>query len=249
MACELIHGFRVCRKCGRSKPATAEHFNRKLDGLTARCKDCLREEKRVAWSRDAAQINERRRNARNDETRAAERAKYAASPERKRANVKAWRAANPERRKEIDRRQYEKNAVKKRRQASEWSARNPERKRANLRDWYRRTRRQDPKYRLRSAVSAYVYLCLRSNKRGKKVEDVLGYSMDTLRAHLERQFDRGMSWDNYGEWHVDHIVPVASFKFTSPSDPDFKACWALSNLRPLWAQENREKRDRRTLLV
>jgi len=58
-----------------------------------------------------------------------------------------------------------------------------------------------------------------------------------------------MSWENYGKWHVDHIVPVASFIWTSSDDAEFKACWALTNLRPLWADANRRKKDRRLYLI
>jgi hypothetical protein len=98
-------------------------------------------------------------------------------------------------------------------------------------------------------LSAYVYWCLKSGKGGRKTTDLLGYSTADLRAHLERQFVKGMSWDNYGEWHVDHIVPVASFKFESADDPEFQACWALTNLRPMWAAENIRKSNKRTHLL
>lgn len=70
------------------------------------------------------------------------------------------------------------------------------------------------------------------------------------RAHLEKQFTRRMSWDNYGSyWHLDHIIPMASFKFDTPDDDAFKMCWAITNLRPLAAQENMQKGPKRTLLL
>ena len=68
-------------------------------------------------------------------------------------------------------------------------------------------------------------------------------------AHLEKQFASGMTWKNYGEWHIDHIVPQASFNITSSDCDDFRALWALSNLRPLWAAENIRKKDTRTHLL
>lgn len=70
----------------------------------------------------------------------------------------------------------------------------------------------------------------------------VGYSKSELVRHIERQFVPGMSWANMREWHVDHIVPVSQFKLSSFSDPDFKVCWGLPNLRPLWARENLSKR-------
>ncbi|AVH85447.1 hypothetical protein Rostov1_00057 [Vibrio phage Rostov-1] len=51
-----------------------------------------------------------------------------------------------------------------------------------------------------------------------------------------------MSWDNWGEWHIDHIKPVAQFKREGITDP--KIINALSNLQPLWAEENLKKSDK-----
>jgi hypothetical protein len=64
----------------------------------------------------------------------------------------------------------------------------------------------------------------------------LGCTVSEFRAHLERQFQPGMSWSNYGKWHIDHIKPIASFSFSS--DKDFSDCNHYSNLRPLWAADN-----------
>src|SRR3546814_9626669 len=66
---------------------------------------------------------------------------------------------------------------------------------------------------------------------------------------LERQFLPGMSWDNRGEWHIDHIRPLCAFEFTSPDDPQFREAWALTNLRPLWARDNLRKGGRLDLLL
>jgi hypothetical protein len=63
-----------------------------------------------------------------------------------------------------------------------------------------------------------------------------GYSWRELREHLERLFAPGMTWSNFGEWHVDHVMPKCNF---DPADPaQVSACWALANLRPLWAADN-----------
>ena len=52
-----------------------------------------------------------------------------------------------------------------------------------------------------------------------------------------------MNWDNYGQWYIDHIIPKAAFNITSPYCDDFKKCWALDNLQPLWAENNIKKSD------
>jgi hypothetical protein len=50
-----------------------------------------------------------------------------------------------------------------------------------------------------------------------------------------------MTWMNYGEWHIDHILPIDSFNFQSYEDYQFKECWSLENLQPLWAIDNIRK--------
>lgn len=61
-------------------------------------------------------------------------------------------------------------------------------------------------------------------------------------VHLERQFTPGMSWTNYGDWHIDHIKPLASFDLTDRVQL-LVACH-FTNLQPLWAEENLKKGDR-----
>jgi len=67
-------------------------------------------------------------------------------------------------------------------------------------------------------------------KEGKTI-DLLGYSALELKQHLELLFTDGMSWDNYGQWHIDHIKPVSSFNVDTP----IHVVNDLSNLQPLWA--------------
>lgn len=77
----------------------------------------------------------------------------------------------------------------------------------------------------------------------------MGWTIAELRAHLERQFTKGMGWHNMGEWHIDHIVPISVFAISGPGDPEIRRAWALPNLRPLWAGENIKKNDKRLFLL
>ena len=77
----------------------------------------------------------------------------------------------------------------------------------------------------------------------------MGYSLNDLVTHLERQIAPGMTWANYGKWHIDHVRPVSSFSYVVETDPAFRECWALANLRPLWAKANIIKGGKRVLLL
>ena len=96
---------------------------------------------------------------------------------------------------------------------------------------------------LRNNLSGQLRKALKYSKQKKnnKTFTLLGYTKYDLKNHLESQFTYGMSWDNIGEWHIDHIRPVSSFNFDSTEHPDFKKCWALNNLQPLWAEDNMKK--------
>lgn len=77
--------------------------------------------------------------------------------------------------------------------------------------------------------------------KNSKTFALVGFSPMDLVRHIESQFTDGMSWDNKREWQIDHIRPVSSFNFDSTDHPDFKKCWALNNLQPLWAKDNISK--------
>jgi hypothetical protein len=78
--------------------------------------------------------------------------------------------------------------------------------------------------------------------------EMLGYTASELRAHIERQFTKGMRWDLVGsDIHIDHIRPVADFVRNGIMDA--KVIHALPNLRPMWADENRAKRDKIEYLI
>lgn len=105
----------------------------------------------------------------------------------------------------------------------------------------RKKERSSPEGRLSRNISELVRTALKGNKAGWRSS--VGWTIEELKAHLEKQFRLGMDWDNYGEWHLDHIKPRSMFSFTSPHDPEFKECWALSNLQPLWKWENLSKNN------
>lgn len=107
----------------------------------------------------------------------------------------------------------------------------------------------NPKYVLDVRMAKAIRDALGKNKANRSWTTLVGYSVAELLTHIERQFAKGMSWSNMGEWHIDHRLPRASFKYTSADDEAFKQCWALTNLQPLWAKDNLSKGHRVLFLV
>jgi hypothetical protein len=100
----------------------------------------------------------------------------------------------------------------------------------------------NPIYRLSHIVRNRIKQFLKTNNITKKNKtfDIVGCTPEFLKEHLERKFTEGMSWDNQGKWHIDHIVPLSSAK---TDEEIYKLCH-YTNLQPLWAKDNLKKGDK-----
>ena len=105
---------------------------------------------------------------------------------------------------------------------------------------YMRERRKNPAFRLRCTIGGAVWHALRKQgavKTGRTFIN-LPYTPQQLVEHLESQFQPWMTWENYGEWEVDHIYPQSLLPYDSFDHPNFLKCWSLDNLQPLGKIEN-----------
>jgi len=84
-----------------------------------------------------------------------------------------------------------------------------------------------------------IWTALKRNVKSAHTIELIGCSVKDLKIHLEKQFKPGMNWDNYGQWHIDHICPCYTFDL-SLSEQQLK-CFNYSNLRPLWALDNQSR--------
>lgn len=151
---------------------------------------------------------------------------------------------NPEKVKEQQRKYHIKNK-KIRNQSCKNYEKNNKEKICIRKKFYNEIKKLDYKFRLNRNIGSYMSFCLKSKKNNRKWESLVGYNLNELIQHLEKQFNDKMNWNNYGVfWHVDHIKPKSLFKYTSTEDEEFKKCWALKNLQPLEALENIIKGNR-----
>ena len=106
----------------------------------------------------------------------------------------------------------------------------------------KKRRHLDPKFRLVKNLRSRLSNILRNKlKSGSAIQD-LGCSVEELKKYLEARFESGMTWDNYGKWHIDHIVPLSSFDLSN-REALLKACH-YTNLQPLWAIDNIRKSNK-----
>jgi len=151
---------------------------------------------------------------------------------RQKKRAKAYRSRNPGASriyfKETD--YYAKNADRIRERSRQWTKENPER----VRDQQIK-RRSTPEgqliHNLRTRLSKIM------NRIGVVKDsttlNLLGCDVKTVKSHIEDQFTAGMTWENYGDWNVDHIRPCASFDLTKPEEQ--RKAFHYKNLQPLWS--------------
>jgi hypothetical protein len=208
---------KVCTKCGLLKGMTSFHNDKtRVDGKFPQCKACCAELQREYSKTERGKIVKQRarRKYRQTENGIASQKKYESS-EKYKAVIKKYTSS-----------------AKGKYSRHKWQT--SELGRAFYRKYYRNNK-------LNHSMKTGIGRSLQGNKNGAKWTGLVDYSITELRVHLEKQFKSGMTWSNYGDWHIDHIIPISAFNFTKPEHEDFKRCWALSNLQSLWASENCQK--------
>lgn len=235
---------KICSRYRQEKDLAAFYVNpRYAGGYTARCRDCIKQAAKE-W---ASENPERRRDVRlewNARNRAQKCASSAALRQRKlsepsstlrrndRERVKRWRAANPEKAAATEARAYRKRCIER-----------PEvekARRALNRDRMLAHPVRSIAYRVSGSVRSAIK---RQSTKSTRTVELIGCSIPQFIAHIERQWLRGMSWENWGQgegcWHLDHRNPVSSFDLTDAAQ--LVACFHYTNHQPLWAIDNLRK--------
>lgn len=198
----------------------------------------------VCWSRNWEKINPESRIKRTKKWKEK-------NPERFKnihnESVRNWRKKYPEKVKKICKNWRENHKDKSRELNKEWRKNNIEKERKNKKEYVLNRLHNDPRFKIKHYVSSLLRKRLHSrfsSKKGKSTFSFLPYTVDELKIYLENLFKPGMSWVNYGDWHIDHIKPDCKFDYKNVEDEEFQKCWALENLQPLWAEENLRKSNK-----
>lgn len=151
------------------------------------------------------------------------------------AKAKQRRIDNIEKCRESTRKSYYKYCAKRKEARAKYRKENHRK----ILDYFINRRKRDPKYALICSLRSRLYQAFTKRKvvRERGLGKILGAPLDQAKAHLEKQFTEGMSWENYGDWHVDHIIPLSSAK----TQEDLVVLCHHTNLQPLWAEENLRK--------
>jgi hypothetical protein len=159
---------------------------------------------------------------------------------------KKWRDNNKEYLSQKSKNWYEQNKEYRKEYHKKWREENIDKWRETKRTYEKTRKANDPIYKLINNFRTAIYQVLKENnvKKNGHYFEILRYTPDELINHLEPKFTEGMTWDNYGEWHVDHILPISSFQIQEIGDEQFIKCWELNNLQPMWGEENIKKSNK-----
>ena len=200
---------KICSKCNIEKEICNFHkWKNGPDGYKRECKECRKLETTSYYNKNNEKIK---------------------------LQTKNYRELNPDKVKEVKQKIYERD--KKRILMVNKLYRENNREKRNL---YNRNRRlTDPVFKLKYLLNSRILIFMKSHNITKKNKtfEIVGCSPKELKEHLEHQFKDGMSWDNQGKWHIDHVIPLSSGK---TDDEIIKLCH-YSNLQPLWAIDNMKK--------
>ena len=232
--------MKICKKCGKEKPLGDFYKNKGMkDGCVNKCKACdsaywkARRTDPVTGAVIRKRKNEHQIHMYNTDSayrlKILNQGKESAKRNRERVRKyhQEWnqRPEVKERTRELQRALY---------------ARNPVKAKERCRKKYKK-RMSNPVYRINNATHVGLSKSIKNTKAGRKWQALVGYTLAELIDHLVLQFTEGMSLENYGKWHIDHKIPCSFFVFDSPEDVEFRMCWRLENLQPLWAEDNMRK--------
>ena len=205
------------------------------------------------WKEENPEYNKKWEEEHKEERKEYRKNYYQKNKEELDEKSKKWKEKNPEKVKKRDKKYREEHKEEKREYrkkhkkeikkcTKKWRKENPEKVKKINNKWRTKKKKTDFKFHLNCNISTIISQTLKKKKAGRKWETLVGYTLKNLIIRLEFQFDKNMSWDNYGSyWEIDHKKPKSLFHFISAEEQAFKDCWCLANLQPLEKSENRKK--------
>tara|TARA_R110002033_G_scaffold115159_1_gene159867 strand:- start:38 stop:727 length:690 start_codon:yes stop_codon:yes gene_type:complete len=219
--------MKTCTKCKVEKELV-DFGKHKLSkgGYHLRCKSCRNEY--YLNNKEILKVKRREYIKRNKE-----KLKY---------KTKKYYEANKKKIRESHKKYQEANKEKIKEKAKQYAEANKEKIKEDVRKYQKQRRNQDSLFRMSGNLRSRTKEAFKRKgyKKTSQTQELLGVDWEVCKAHIERQFTKGMNWSNYGQWHIDHYIPLASAKNEKEL---IKLCY-YRNLQPLWATDNRSKSDK-----
>lgn len=209
---------KTCSKCAQDKSII--FFSKRkasIDGLQGVCKDCSKIRNCQFYKEHKTYYQER----------------YFSNKDTVLIRNKEWNKHNKTKTDKHKLKFYQNNPS----YYKEYSIDNKEKIKKNRRSRAIFRRKTDPLFKLKCNYRTRLYNYYQGTNRSKKSEEIVGLSWSELKIYIENRFLQGMAWENYGEWHIDHIIPLCS----ASNDEELAKLFHYSNCQPLWKKDNMSK--------
>jgi hypothetical protein len=151
--------------------------------------------------------------------------------------MKEWYKHNSERALQQKRNYYQENRELMKERSKLWAKNN----RDKVNEYIKTKKEKNPLFRVELNIRGRMkqYLKQKNITQKNKTYDIVGIEINDLKKHIEKQFTKGMNWENYGMygWHIDHIIPLCS----ANDENELLKLFHYTNLQPLWAEDNLKK--------
>lgn len=259
--------LRTCTKCLINKDISCFHKRKDIyKGVTTikyrnECKSCISEIGKEYAKKNSAIVKQRAKVYR-DKNRKSLEAKQRQwrinNKEKYKSRVAKWREDNKEviKQRRADfyvnnkerlnittRDHYKNNKEKYRQRQNLYDIKNKDRLLEARRIWERDKLKNDVQYKLQKLLRGRIRIALKNGVKCHGTTELIGCSIQEFRDYMESKFKPGMTWDNHGEWHIDHIIPISWYNLEN--EYCLKAACNYKNMQPLWAKENYLKNDKR----
>jgi len=159
--------------------------------------------------------------------------------EKRKQYQKEYRLNNKEKQRQYEKKWYLDNKEKVNQKCKQWRLNNKKHIREYYNKYDRKRLKIDSNYKLVKLIRNRIKSVLKGIYKSKSTIKLLGCSVEECWQHLESKFQPGMTKENHGLWHIDHIKPCAKFDLTDPEQQAI--CFHYTNLQPLWAIDNIKK--------
>ena len=216
--------MKICIKCNESK--SYEFFTKQKsykDGYKKTCKTCLNKNFKEYYLNNKEKLIEKKK-------------KYnLENKENLKEYYKLYYLNNNKQIKEYQKENKENIAKRKK----EYYLNNKEKTLETIRKYNLKRRKTDSLYKLRGNLRTLIQKSIKKQGYSKKSKtfNILGCSFEEFKIHLENKFTKGMTWENQGKWHMDHIYPVSLAK----DEEELIMLNHYTNFQPLWAIDNLKK--------
>jgi hypothetical protein len=235
---------KICKRCSESKLILEFGTNKNnKDGKSIYCKECERERSKKFNKNnpDKRRVTAKKWLEKNKEKHKEIIKNYLKKNPHMISSVRLKKyRENPkfvEKEKERGRLYYQNNIEKEREKRKQYYHKNKETERKKNNEWKKNKLKTDSLERMKKNIRDRIRKYLTGENKSKRTFDIIGLDKEKFKSYIENKFTEGMTWENYGQWHLDHIKPL----YLSENEEDLIKLNHYTNLQPLWSEDNLKK--------